>query len=234
MAKNFTENYRYERKYAVTGLSFDGVVRIVRSNPAMFGELYPPRYINNIYFDSLFLKSFYETLDGVSNRAKYRLRWYGDIQPEIPVESQLEIKVREGLLNTKKTFQLEKTDFSTLNTENIKEHILESTALPHGFREELISKIPLLINSYKRNYYISADGKFRLTVDRNIQYLSGKSPDLIIDSELFNKEQIIVEIKYAVGDDDTASGISSHFPFRLSRNSKYTNGVNILMSHCLI
>ena len=44
----------------------------------------------------------------------------------------------------------------------------------------------------------------------------------IPQSDPFN----VVELKYGLEDDRLANRISNEFPFRLSKNSKYVNGVN--------
>mgnify|MGYP000064482483 CR=1 FL=1 len=38
----------------------------------------------------------------------------------------------------------------------------------------------------------------------------------------------IVELKYALNDDNDANKVSGQFPFRLNKNSKYVNGVNTI------
>ena len=38
----------------------------------------------------------------------------------------------------------------------------------------------------------------------------------------------IVELKYGLSDDKMAKTISTQFPFRLIKNSKYINGVNTI------
>ena len=43
--------------------------------------------------------------------------------------------------------------------------------------------------------------------------------------ELLNK---IVELKYNIEDDKCAQQISTQFPFRINKNSKYVNGVNTI------
>jgi hypothetical protein len=54
------------------------VLAMVRRHPVGFIEAYLPRMVNNIYLDSPGLNSFFDHINGVSNRAKTRVRWYGD------------------------------------------------------------------------------------------------------------------------------------------------------------
>ena len=41
-------------------------------------ELYPKRIISSCYFDTLNLKIFHDSEEGILPRKKIRLRWYGD------------------------------------------------------------------------------------------------------------------------------------------------------------
>ena len=43
-----------------------------------FKEQYQNRKVNSIYFDDLNYSSIKQNLDGVSDKKKYRIRWYGD------------------------------------------------------------------------------------------------------------------------------------------------------------
>jgi hypothetical protein len=88
---------------------------------------------------------------------------------------------------------------------------------------------PTLLNSYKRRYFMSADNKFRITLDYNLLY---HKIDKRFNTFNFKKptadENKIIELKYGLQDDVLAHNISTEFPFRLNKNSKYVNGVNTL------
>ncbi|MFT6321967.1 MAG: hypothetical protein ACJAT4_002902 [Granulosicoccus sp.] len=43
-----------------------------------------------------------------------------------------------------------------------------------------------------------------------------------------NDTDVVMEMKYDVDDDQEAGKVSSAFPFRLTKNSKYVNGVDHL------
>ena len=43
-----------------------------------------------------------------------------------------------------------------------------------------------------------------------------------------NDHDVIVELKYDTEHDEYANRISASFPFRLSKNSKYVNGIDQL------
>ncbi len=234
MDKDCTETYRYERKFSITDLCAEEVLHSIKCNRALFSSMYPERYVNNLYFESHALQSFFETVNGVGNREKYRLRWYGDLSSEEMVKPQFEIKIRKGMVNTKKVYGLNEMSVHPLCAADIKKSLTSTKEIPADVKRRIDTRLPILINRYKREYFISSDGKYRLTLDRDIQYFSGRSPKLRVERPHHQANQIVVEIKYSIDDDNTASRISSQFPFRLTRNSKYTNGIELLKQHCLL
>ena len=95
-----TSDYRYERKFFIAELSKYEVKSIVKMHPVIFSELYHKRFVNNIYFDSFNFKNFLDNIEGVTDRIKIRIRWYGILfgYVENPI---LEIKIKKGLLGKK-------------------------------------------------------------------------------------------------------------------------------------
>ena len=73
------EEYRYERKFVVVDRDPRQIEVLIRTHPALFRIQHPPREINNIYLDSPGLMSFERHEDGTPMRAKFRIRWYGDL-----------------------------------------------------------------------------------------------------------------------------------------------------------
>jgi SPX domain protein involved in polyphosphate accumulation len=44
-----------------------------------FRKIYNKRKVNSIYYDTLDLNCLWDNINGFSNRDKYRVRWYDDI-----------------------------------------------------------------------------------------------------------------------------------------------------------
>ena len=81
-----------------------------------FTKLYDDRIINSIYYDTNNLKCANDNLAGLSNRKKYRTRWYNTDS-----NFNFEIKIKENKLTKK--FILDKDTFiskSTINSDKIK------------------------------------------------------------------------------------------------------------------
>lgn len=221
--------YRYERKFIVPGLSQDEVESIIHLHPAIFSPLYHERIVNNIYFDSMALQHLFDNVDGTSERVKVRLRWYGNINERIesPV---LEIKRKSGFVGTKDYLPIE--DIDLINGELIPDILapLRRKNIPEKIQRELILMEPTLINRYKRKYFLSADGQFRLTLDSGIQFFRPDHPYPHFLEHGVDNPSIILELKYNEELDNKAEAISNKFPFRMTKSSKYVTGMSQLYS----
>ena len=92
--------YRYERKFFIDNLTIEKIESIVRLNSFVFSEIYSSRYINNIYFDTYSFSNYFDNVDGLSDRFKVRIRWYGELFGIIN-EPKLEIKLKKGATRKK-------------------------------------------------------------------------------------------------------------------------------------
>ncbi len=219
-------NYRYERKFTVPdNYSFSEIELHVKKNKALFREVFHERQVNNIYFDSERYNDYLDNVLGVSNRKKIRIRWYGDTFGAIE-KPVLEIKIKKGLVGDKWSYKLKPFTLDDNFTNDKIQELFKESDLPLPILESVKMVFPTLLNSYSRRYYLSASNKFRVTLDFNLLYYK-------IDKR-FNNFRLkpvkdpnkIIELKYALEDDTKAPAISTQFPFRLNKNSKYVNGVN--------
>ena len=209
---------RYERKYRLPFATIEEVESFVQTHPSGFRPAHPDRQINNIYMDTPFLQCYHENLSGVSQRKKYRIRWYGHIGASVE-NAKFEIKYKENLLGGKKKMSFPPFDWTTfprlLNT-FLEENSLETTL------------VPSLINAYRRKYYIDWSGRFRLTIDYDLSFaafVAGSMPVYFRPSNDF-----IVEIKYKQIFDPQFEEISEYWPFRINKNSKYVEGIQLVNS----
>jgi len=222
-------SYRYERKFVTTLPVPRVLAEYVTRHPAMFMVAYPPRRVSNLYLDTPGLKFYNDHIHGANQRRKVRIRWYSSLWEQVnnPV---IEIKERNGGVNVK--YAASVLPFSLTGLESkwnpeLDDNSRQMCAL-HGIDAGLLQ--PALINSYTRHYYVSADGVFRLTVDHGIEnfMVQGRIKKLHTGIE---GQSTIIELKYNLNDSDNASGISNFFPFRISRNSKYINGINSMLKN---
>ncbi len=219
---------RFERKFLVEDLELAEIESLVHLHPAHFTRPYAPRHVNNVYFDSADFSSFRANVDGVAARTKLRIRWYGDLfgRIERPV---LERKSKAGLLGTKDSFRLPPLDMAP----GVSAADMRSALTDAGLPDELLDYVrvmePALLNRYRRSYHLSGDGKFRLTIDSELEF---RPFDRLGSSFLhtFTEPVVVVEIKYDQRHDREAEHISSAFPFRLTKSSKYVSGIERLLA----
>lgn len=223
---------RYERKYRVNNLGLSEVTALVRKHPLSFRTAYPDRQVNNVYLDTHDLHDFNENLMGISQRRKFRVRWYGDDLHQA-VQPVLEVKVRDSGLGDKLLFPLADMDISTPQRmrRQVSERLRDVRAhlWAQGGTTELggfpIGDLrPALLNTYQRAYYVSLDGRFRLTIDHGLRFYN---PDFRVlpGSNGLEDHALIVEVKYDAAHDADYDTLSRHLPFVLSRNSKYVTGI---------
>lgn len=221
-------NYRYERKFTIPKVfKVDAVEQFIKRNSFLFREVFHERQVNNIYFDTAGYNDYFDNVLGVSNRKKTRIRWYGDTFGNI-TSPVLEVKIKKGLVGDKWSFKLKPFELNNAFTSAGIQDIFKNSGLPTPILESVKMLTPTLLNSYSRKYYLSADTRFRITIDFNLLYYK-------IDKRLNNfnfkpkhDENKIIELKYGLNDDKDANAISTQFPFRLNKNSKYVNGVNTI------
>ena len=219
-------NWRYERKFRIEGVSDREIFHIVKMNPYHFSEVFFPRNVNNIYFDTIDKVSYFDNVVGLSDRFKVRIRWYGELFGliEKPV---LEIKIKRNLLGSKYSLKLK--PFSLKQGFSIADilEVLEKSDIPELIKRHMASLEPTLVNRYSRCYFLSMNKKFRITLDNDLEYFSVCASKNSFLHSVNEKLVTILELKYAEQDNDYASEISQYFPFRMTKNSKYITGIDL-------
>ncbi len=224
--KAYTEltTMRFERKFPVEVDSFAVVERLVKNHPSLFSEIFVPRWVNNIYFDTSSLDFFLDNQSGKSERKKVRIRWYGDLfgRIESPV---LEIKIKRGLAGTKRSFHLPPFDLVQGYDASGLIDYLGDAKLPEDVMELVKHLSPTLINRYQRKYFLDDSKLFRITIDSQMSYhqiILGKNHFRNI---IKDRDKIVIELKYDVENDHLAPQVTSYFPYRMNKHSKYVNGI---------
>lgn len=221
------EQPRYEVKIPCAPHLLPQVEAWVRLHPAHWRVAYPSRQVNNIYFDTVDCRLFNENLSGVGERGKLRLRWYGHDLRTV-AGARLELKYREGEVSWKDACPLDVTfDLTLLSWPEIRRIICQAANTRFGF---LLAQFPgpVLLNCYRRAYYVAADGMVRLTLDTDLkaydQHCSCR-PNLSRPVPL--SERIVIELKAAADPASYArlTEVVTRFPLRPDRHSKYVHGL---------
>lgn len=220
------EAARYERKFMIDAMDYYAVEQQVRIHPAAFSPIFHPRYINNIYLDTNEFDFYFDNVSGRSSRKKARIRWYGEKEGfvEKPV---LEFKIREGMLGNKLSFPLKSFSVDGNLSNEMLQNVFRNSGLPDWALENLLFMKPALLNRYRRKYFLSFDGRFRLTIDDELTYFGIGSNNNYL-SERYATEDVIVELKYDLENDKEAAFVTNELPFRFTKSSKYVNGIDFL------
>lgn len=217
---------RFERKFS-TELEWKHVRQQLRLYPGRFSEIYQRRFVNNLYLDTGDLHCYHSTVEGAEHRVKVRIRWYGNLFGAID-KPVLELKVKHGLVGSKETFALDSFNMDERFTSETLQALFLRADLPTWVREPLKSMQSVLLNRYERSYFVSASGHFRVTLDSDLRFYALKSVGNCFLNRSADLEHTVLELKYAPEQQLHSSEISNGFPFRLTKNSKYEQGVERL------
>lgn len=223
------DQLRYERKLLPAGRDLPEVLAWIRFHPAGFREVYPPRWVNNLYLDSPGLTDYHDHVSGLPNRSKSRIRWYGPFQGSIqrPV---FERKFRRGVLGGKRAHPLPPLELNGDLDEHRLRRMLGGVGPDDPVRPCLDLCRPTLVNRYHRRYFLSADEDIRLTVDTELAFFAPEHTAAWLVTRPAREHAVVIEIKYAPAQADRAAEIAGLFPCRIARCSKYVLGIEAI--HC--
>ena len=204
---------RFEKKYIIE-LSQLNKLRSAIISSKSFRINHAPQMVNNLYYDNNIYNAVDENLLGLSDRIKYRIRWYGMNKK---IRAKFEKKCRKDIGNFKEGNNKILLDE---NPWNIKVSDLPMLSEINKLSALDIKNVnhfsPAVLNRYNREYYINKTGD-RLTIDRDIIYRNCRN------GITKNDTKIVVELKY--NSDKINDGLIDFFNLTISKNSKYVNGI---------
>ena len=222
MTESIANDRRGEVKFVAPEMEYRHVLEWVRLNRAGFRQPYPARWVNSAYFDTYDLHAYHENLAGVSRRTKVRYRWYGDLAPI--GAGHLEIKTKRDRSGGKLLHRVERPPAGDTWRATIQGLIAQLP--PAGALWLHLNPQPVIVNRYRREYFVSADGKVRATVDTEgavFDQRYGNRPQLVEPANL--PRTVVLEIKFAPEHRDLAADLLSDVPIRVGRNSKFAIGL---------
>ncbi len=155
---------RYEIKMVGQAAAYPRLRMFMRADRSGLRELFPPRIVQSIYFDTLHGKALGENMAGISHREKIRYRWYGADQAR--GKGILERKVRENTLGWKDLLPIDEE----LEIEGAGIHDFAAKIYSHLTPEwndvRATQLIPVQWIQYAREYYNA--GNIRVTIDREL------------------------------------------------------------------
>ena len=223
MSDSHEDLHRFELKSMIKGRLIDDLMLNLSLHPSSLRKIYPDRTINNIYFESNNYLSLNDNIDGISNRKKLRLRWYGN--KESPDNLCIESKCKLNGYGWKKKQLINSSVCLVKSWRQIKSN-LESQVHDNFTRLALSFSHPVIINSYKRQYFGDFNESIRITVDTEIRYFDQrfyKKPNFHINA--LADENLIVEIKSNRKNRKFLESFLQNFSFPISKNSKYVTAM---------
>ncbi len=153
--------------------------------------------IKSLYFDDLESTAYYEKIDGVLYRKKYRIRTYNDDDKYI----RLERKYKHNNLTSKDQMLISKEIYSKILSGNVEDIDVSEDNLLSQFIMEMKAKhlVPSVIVEYKRTPFTYPLSNIRITLDEKIK--SGRYNYDILDDTLqtynvIGQNEVVLEVKY--------------------------------------
>ena len=89
--------YRYEIKFSLDDANYSRAMQWLFVNTHAT-KRFDNRYVNSLYFDNPGYSAIRDNITGLSERSKYRLRWYNEgITPNSAISPRFEVKIRKKL-----------------------------------------------------------------------------------------------------------------------------------------
>ena len=187
-------NLRKELKYNITDNDFylikHNLNNLIKKDPNCKGEYYT---ITSLYFDDYKKTSYNQVKCGLSNRWKYRIRFYNYDDSYITLEKKHKIN---GLTN-KTSVRITKDLLDNILKGNVKIEEKNNKLL-----NEFIIKIktdllkPIICIEYDRIPYVYKLGNVRITLDYNIRYTNRYNDLFNKDKKIYYLKDKILEVKY--------------------------------------
>lgn len=210
---------RYEVKFVADAFQAPIVEGALWEHPAAPKSAFPNRVVQSIYFDDHRQRALADNLSGVSKRRKMRLRWYGENCDH--VLGHLETKRRESSVGTKEALPLpEAVTVHGATPIELLRDVRRQTS--DAWRPRLDGLAVSHWTRYEREYFVTFDGRVRVTLDRRLE-TADLSDVPRIDARIHDRHHdlLIVEVKAAREDVDAAIAFVQHLPLRPSKSSKF-------------
>ncbi len=222
-----TQDLRHEIKFVTYASERARILNWLQLQPACFSVPYPPRHINNVYFDTFDYRAYAENLAGISQRKKLRYRWYGEgVGPDRGV---MELKLKRNHFGWKQRFAINEPPWQAgLSWREVVEAM--RAAMPMLGQLWLDQNpLPVLLNRYRREYFVTANDQIRATLDSDQRIFDQRRntyPNF--ETAGITEDTIVLEFKFPITARKSVEQLLKHIPIRIGRHSKYMNAMRAL------
>ena len=221
--------YRYEQKFLINNFQMELLRNTLSAALYLDSNIKNPDgsyFIRSLYFDDYKNTSYYQVLDGLSKREKYRIRYY-DLDPSYIT---LEKKSKRNNLGKKDKDKLTKEMvLKFINNEEIESNKPVVSELQGKMKTAFYK--PVVIIDYERRAFTYPVNDVRITLDYNIScsYEFSKFFDKNINSiPLLEKNTAILEVKYNDFLPDFIKNLINMKNLEITSFSKYSTGRDML------
>jgi SPX domain protein involved in polyphosphate accumulation len=198
-----------------------------------FKQAFPPRQVTSIYYDGLALQSYWDNIEGYSERKKYRIRWYDNF--ESGKTCQLQQKWKSNGFGSKQIVKFNGPSSKGQLFENLLTVVEESEITRNELTEifcgdhicNWVNLFPAVEVGYVREYYQSQKLECRVTIDKEIRTVA-------IDHRLKARQSevefdvIIVEIKFRADRREVIDRYTNRVGKPSEKFSKYAESIAAL------
>jgi len=147
--------------------------------------------------------------------------------------TKLELKLRRSMLGWKiaEEVALEGVSLSEISWRELG-RLIKDQVPSDLFLHYSVSSFPVLMNRYKRDYFLSADKKVRVTIDRDVRYFDQRSGFRMNKNyQNISPDILIMEVKVDENNIESAKKITKDIYIQRTKNSKYVVGVSSILGY---
>jgi len=154
--------------------------------------------VRSLYFDDVFNTAYSDKLAGVQIRKKYRIRTYGNSNPNTVINA--ECKFKQDAYIAKTSAAISKDGFYRILNGRYDFLLKENHNLLRDFYVQLTMGLrPKVIVDYDREAFVTPEGNVRVTFDHAVR--SGFNTYDILSNDVwqipvFDPGQLVLEVKY--------------------------------------
>lgn len=224
-------NYRYENKYIIS--EYTATLLKIQLKSLMQLDSHSisddvSYEIRSLYYDDLDNNAYFDKVNGVEFRSKYRLRMYNCD----PKTIKLECKYKDDNMTRKTACKMSKNNSKHLINKDYEKIKYNNTLYKKFLRDVKYKNLhPYVIVDYSRLALTYPVNDVRITFDSNLK--SSNKIDSFFDENInrtdcFNKDEIVLEVKYNMYLPETLQMILNQYDLRSCAISKFATCVDYL------
>ena len=191
--------FRYEQKYEINSYQYTELRSVLQQmlKADDHADEAGQYMIRSLYFDDMYRSAYYEKMDGIYQRKKYRIRIYGCSDAVI----HLECKRKEGAYIFKESCRLTKEEYENILSGDGAFLLEKESQMAKEFYLDMRMNLlkPEVIVDYEREPYVFDAGTVRITFDKNVRACRANQDIFdkeIASYEIYPQDKMILEIKF--------------------------------------